>query len=238
MNNGSIWFHLNNVADRSLYISQIPYLSYNITANKVTITPLPPLHHSPHPVNQWALTDLSICLVCVCGCPERLLRRVSAPDVARQARYSMQINLIAILPVCTVIRDNCPPKPTEVGRVERNQKLGDGLGGLSRAYTNTPSPYNHIGSMLSLEDENELFRFISFDEFTIWGKSGRLLSGPSTYCATQPGRECSILQHKFEFTYILSLISIYRLKLQTDIYDNWNKVRKVKELYGGQASQK
>jgi hypothetical protein len=37
----------------------------------------------------------------------------------------MQINLIAILPVCTVIRDNCLPKPTEVGRVARNQKLGD-----------------------------------------------------------------------------------------------------------------
>lgn len=153
-------------------------------------------------------------------CPERLLRRVSAPDVARQARYSMQINLIPILPVCTVIRDNCPPKPTEVGRVARNQKLGDGLGGLSRAYTNTPSPYNHFGSMLSLEDENELFRFISFDEFTIWGKSGRLLSGPSTYCASRPGRGCSILQHKFEFTYILTLLSIYRLMLQTEIYDN------------------
>lgn len=147
-------------------------------------------------------------------CPERLLRRVGAPDVARQARYSMQINLIAILPVCTVIRDNCPPKPTEVGRVARNQKLGDGLGGLSRAYTNTPSPYNHIGSMLSLEDENELFCFISFDEFTIWGKPGPLLRGPSTYCAMQPGRGCFILQHKFEFTYILTILSIYRLMLK------------------------
>jgi hypothetical protein len=125
-------------------------------------------------------------------CPERLLRRVGAPDVARQARYSMQINLIAILPVCTVIRDNCPPKPTEVGRVARNQKLGDGL---SRAYINIPSPCNHIGSMLSLEDENELFCFISFDGFTIWGKFGRVLSGSNTHCATQPGGGCFILLH-------------------------------------------
>ena len=102
----------------------------------------------------------------MCVCPVRLLRTVGAADVARQPRYRMQINLIAILPVCTVIRDNCLPKPTEVGRVARNQKLGDWVDGLSRAYTNIPHPPTPrvticvcIGSMFSPGDQIELLCF-------------------------------------------------------------------------------
>jgi hypothetical protein len=80
-----------------------------------------------------ALHTFSVC-VCAKVRPERLCSRCP------HSRYRMQINLIAILPVCTVIRDNCLPKPTEVGRVGRRveSKLGDRVDGLSRAYTNIP----------------------------------------------------------------------------------------------------
>lgn len=62
-----------------------------------------------------------------CKSPVRLLSRVCAADV-RQSRYSMQIKLIAILPVRTVIRDNCLPKPTEVGRAGRRVLTSLGTG--------------------------------------------------------------------------------------------------------------